>query len=221
MICLSSFLWFSYLLSSDILIVYAHLLIFFFVIFLFSFVWSSCLLYCNLLVFFCVIFLSSFMCFSYLLSCDFLIFFLAIFLSSLLWSSFWWCSYLLSCDLHIFLVIFVFLFSCDLPIFWSWYLLSFSSSNQLNGNASWLTTSIVVGEANRLVSWLIKHSRSTQVMHSIISHGALPHIVNMVTAEHAVMQNEALVALTFISAAVLGSDLNELLFFLVIYLFHL
>lgn len=68
----------------------------------------------------------------------------------------------------------------------------------------------VKGEANRLVSWLIKHSRSTQVMHSIISHGALPHIVNMVTAEHAVMQNEALVALTFISAAVLDSVAERL-----------
>ncbi len=65
-------------------------------------------------------------------------------------------------------------------------------------------SSSVSGEANRLVAWLVKHSRDGEVMRRVVHHGGVPHLVNMVNAEHAVMQNEALVALTLIAGAILG-----------------
>ncbi len=66
------------------------------------------------------------------------------------------------------------------------------------------------GEANRLVAWLVKHSRNAEVMRAVVAHGATPHLVNMVNAEHAVMQNEALVALTLIATTILGERLIKL-----------
>ncbi|KAJ9581282.1 hypothetical protein L9F63_023554, partial [Diploptera punctata] len=57
----------------------------------------------------------------------------------------------------------------------------------------------VQGEANRLLAWLIKNSKSQEVMTTILESGAVPHLVDMITAEHAVMQNEALMALVLLA----------------------
>ncbi|XP_015605942.1 rap1 GTPase-GDP dissociation stimulator 1 [Cephus cinctus] len=54
----------------------------------------------------------------------------------------------------------------------------------------------VQGEANRLISWLIKNSRNKNVVNSIIRHNAVKHLVKMLTAQHALMQNEAILSLT-------------------------
>lgn len=53
----------------------------------------------------------------------------------------------------------------------------------------------VQGEANRLLAWLIKNSRDKEVLKVMIEINALPCLVKMVSVEHAVMQNEALLAL--------------------------
>lgn len=58
----------------------------------------------------------------------------------------------------------------------------------------------VQGEANRLLAWLIKNSRDREVMGCMVSCGAVPRLVQMITAEHAVMQTEALLALTLLFA---------------------
>lgn len=63
---------------------------------------------------------------------------------------------------------------------------------------------IISGEANRLVAWLVKHSRNREVMMAIVKNEAIRHLVDMANAEHAVMQNEALVALILISSSILG-----------------
>lgn len=60
------------------------------------------------------------------------------------------------------------------------------------------------GEATRLLAWLVKNSQSSDVMRLIIRAEGIPHLVSMMTSEHVVMQNEALVALTLITTAVLG-----------------
>ncbi|XP_072164760.1 rap1 GTPase-GDP dissociation stimulator 1-B-like [Diadema setosum] len=69
----------------------------------------------------------------------------------------------------------------------------------------------VSGEATRLLASLIKHSGSTQVMETIVQHGGLPRLVAMVMSEHALMQNEALVALTLIAASHLDFSESGLL----------
>ncbi|XP_074645613.1 rap1 GTPase-GDP dissociation stimulator 1-like [Tubulanus polymorphus] len=68
----------------------------------------------------------------------------------------------------------------------------------------------VKGEANRLLAWLIKNSKSTEVMSLILKHGGLPHLVAMTSSEHQVMLNEALLALTLLSSCVLGSMANDM-----------
>lgn len=95
-----------------------------------------------------------------------------------------------------------------------------SAAISLGTNESFLATLVnwcevedhegVKGEANRLVSWLVKHSRSADVMRLMLGCGALPHIVNMLDAEHTVMQNEAIVALTLISAVILETVSQQL-----------
>ncbi|KAG8228784.1 hypothetical protein J437_LFUL006663 [Ladona fulva] len=64
----------------------------------------------------------------------------------------------------------------------------------------------VQGEANRLLAWLIKNSRQESVMNTILDAGGLPFIVNMVTAEHSVMQNEALLALVLLTATLVSKE---------------
>lgn len=50
----------------------------------------------------------------------------------------------------------------------------------------------------------MKNSKSSDVAKTIAQEGGVDCLVAMATAEHAVMQNEALVALTLIAALSLG-----------------
>ncbi|XP_007495973.1 rap1 GTPase-GDP dissociation stimulator 1 isoform X2 [Monodelphis domestica] len=58
----------------------------------------------------------------------------------------------------------------------------------------------VMGESNRLLSALIRHSKSKDVIKTIVENGGVKHLVTMATSEHVIMQNEALVALALIAA---------------------
>ncbi|XP_016536395.1 rap1 GTPase-GDP dissociation stimulator 1 isoform X2 [Poecilia formosa] len=58
----------------------------------------------------------------------------------------------------------------------------------------------VMGESNRLLSALIRHSKSKEVVRTVIQKGGVKHLVTMATSEHMIMQNEALVALGLIAA---------------------
>ncbi|XP_060730413.1 rap1 GTPase-GDP dissociation stimulator 1 isoform X5 [Tachysurus vachellii] len=62
----------------------------------------------------------------------------------------------------------------------------------------------VMGESNRLLSALIRHSKSKEVVRTVIQCGGVKHLVTMATSEHMIMQNEALVALGLIAALDLG-----------------
>lgn len=62
----------------------------------------------------------------------------------------------------------------------------------------------VKGEATRLLAWLVKNSRTEEVMRNIIRAEGIPCLVSMATSEHVVMQNESLVALTLIASTVLA-----------------
>lgn len=77
----------------------------------------------------------------------------------------------------------------------------------------------VQGEANRLIAWLINNSRCVflvtllkaisqivctpfrdkQIALSIIKYGAVQHLVKMLLAKHALMQNEAIMGLTVLT----------------------
>ncbi|MEE6460645.1 hypothetical protein FKM82_001052 [Ascaphus truei] len=57
----------------------------------------------------------------------------------------------------------------------------------------------VMGESNRLLSALIRHSKSKDVIRTIVESGGIKHLVTMATSEHVIMQNEALVALGLIA----------------------
>ncbi|CAI9564324.1 unnamed protein product, partial [Staurois parvus] len=63
----------------------------------------------------------------------------------------------------------------------------------------------VMGESNRLLSALIRHSKSKDVIRTIVESGGIKHLVTMATSEHVIMQNEALVALGLIAAIELQS----------------
>ncbi|KAG6933600.1 Rap1 GTPase-GDP dissociation stimulator 1 [Chelydra serpentina] len=58
----------------------------------------------------------------------------------------------------------------------------------------------VMGESNRLLSALIRHSKSKDVIRTIVQSGGIKHLATMATSEHVIMQNEALVALALIAA---------------------
>ncbi|AWP14479.1 putative rap1 GTPase-GDP dissociation stimulator 1-like [Scophthalmus maximus] len=58
----------------------------------------------------------------------------------------------------------------------------------------------VRGEASRLLAALIRHSRSTEVVHAVAKADGVRHLISMATSEHVIMQNEALVALAIASA---------------------
>ncbi|XP_035281844.1 rap1 GTPase-GDP dissociation stimulator 1 isoform X2 [Anguilla rostrata] len=62
----------------------------------------------------------------------------------------------------------------------------------------------VMGESNRLLSALIRHSKSKDVVRTVIQCSGVKHLVTMATSEHMIMQNEALVALGLIAALNLG-----------------
>ncbi|XP_048457750.1 rap1 GTPase-GDP dissociation stimulator 1-like [Rhincodon typus] len=68
----------------------------------------------------------------------------------------------------------------------------------------------VMGESNRLLSALIRHSKSKDVVKAIIQSGGVKHLVTMATSEHVIMQNEALVALGLIAALELGTAEQDL-----------
>ncbi|KAG7461900.1 hypothetical protein MATL_G00196090 [Megalops atlanticus] len=65
----------------------------------------------------------------------------------------------------------------------------------------------VMGESNRLLSALIRHSKSKDVVRTVIQGSGVKHLVTMATSEHMIMQNEALVALGLIAA--LDLDMAE------------
>ncbi|XP_020657960.3 rap1 GTPase-GDP dissociation stimulator 1 [Pogona vitticeps] len=70
----------------------------------------------------------------------------------------------------------------------------------------------VCGEANRLLASLIRHSRSQEVVRAIEEAQAVKHLVSMATSEHAIMQNEALIALAIASAVnldIIKEDFKE------------
>uniref|UniRef100_A0A8C6XBL8 Rap1 GTPase-GDP dissociation stimulator 1 n=1 Tax=Naja naja TaxID=35670 RepID=A0A8C6XBL8_NAJNA len=68
----------------------------------------------------------------------------------------------------------------------------------------------VMGESNRLLSALIRHSKSKDVIRTIVQSGGIKHLVTMATSEHVIMQNEALVALALIAALELATAEKEL-----------
>ncbi|XP_059505059.1 rap1 GTPase-GDP dissociation stimulator 1 isoform X4 [Stegostoma tigrinum] len=68
----------------------------------------------------------------------------------------------------------------------------------------------VMGESNRLLSALIRHSKSKDVVKAIVQSGGVKHLVTMATSEHVIMQNEALVALGLIAALELGTAEQDL-----------
>uniref|UniRef100_K1QHY6 Rap1 GTPase-GDP dissociation stimulator 1-A n=1 Tax=Magallana gigas TaxID=29159 RepID=K1QHY6_MAGGI len=61
----------------------------------------------------------------------------------------------------------------------------------------------VQGEGTRLLASLVKNGRSVELMRNVVKCQGIPPLVAMVSSEHLVMQNEALVALTLISSTVL------------------
>ncbi|XP_013416802.1 rap1 GTPase-GDP dissociation stimulator 1 [Lingula anatina] len=69
----------------------------------------------------------------------------------------------------------------------------------------------VKGEASRMLAWMIKNSRRTEVASTVLECGGLPYLVQMIVSEHTVMQMEALVALTLISALIIGPAEEQLL----------
>ncbi|XP_077438364.1 rap1 GTPase-GDP dissociation stimulator 1 [Vanacampus margaritifer] len=56
------------------------------------------------------------------------------------------------------------------------------------------------GEASRLLSALIRHSRRPGVIQAIVKADGIRHLISMSKSEHVIMQNEALVALAIASA---------------------
>eukprot|EP00064_Thunnus_orientalis_P004741 superscaffoldBa00000441_g4753 len=68
----------------------------------------------------------------------------------------------------------------------------------------------VRGEASRLLAALIRHSRSTEVVHAVAKADGIRHLISMATSEHVIMQNEALVALAIASAIDIGVMKQEL-----------
>lgn len=55
------------------------------------------------------------------------------------------------------------------------------------------------------------HCRDQEVLTTILESGAVPYLVDMLTAEHAVMQNEALLALTLLASTRLADAEADLL----------
>ncbi|KYM92543.1 Rap1 GTPase-GDP dissociation stimulator 1-B [Atta colombica] len=68
----------------------------------------------------------------------------------------------------------------------------------------------VQGEANRLIAWLINNSRDKQVSLSIIKYGAVQHLVDMLLAQHTLMQNEAIMGLNLLTV-ICPTESEELL----------
>ncbi|XP_011305581.1 rap1 GTPase-GDP dissociation stimulator 1-B isoform X1 [Fopius arisanus] len=71
----------------------------------------------------------------------------------------------------------------------------------------------VQGEANRLIAWLVTNSRDKEVVSLLIKNGAVEFLSKMIIAPHALMQNEALVSLTIMTAMALDECQPELIKF--------
>ncbi|XP_034940036.1 rap1 GTPase-GDP dissociation stimulator 1-B isoform X2 [Chelonus insularis] len=69
----------------------------------------------------------------------------------------------------------------------------------------------VQGEANRLIAWLVIHSKNADVVYSIINHGAIKYLVKMINGSHSLMQNEALLSLVIITSTALGKCEKDLI----------
>ena len=66
------------------------------------------------------------------------------------------------------------------------------------------------GEATRLLAWLVKHSRGqASVAEMAVKCQGLTHLVTMTMADHAVMQNEAIMALTLVTSEALCKSRNH------------
>ncbi|XP_015176585.1 PREDICTED: rap1 GTPase-GDP dissociation stimulator 1-B isoform X2 [Polistes dominula] len=68
----------------------------------------------------------------------------------------------------------------------------------------------VQGEANRLLAWLINNSKDKDVALVIIKYGGTQYLIKMILAEHALMQNEAILSLTYL-ATICPIELEDVL----------
>jgi len=68
----------------------------------------------------------------------------------------------------------------------------------------------IAAEAVRLLAWLIKNSRSKEVMDIVVVRGGFPYLVGMIGSEYPVMQNEALIAITLVFTHLPESQLVDL-----------
>ncbi|KAG1695322.1 Rap1 GTPase-GDP dissociation stimulator 1-B [Nymphon striatum] len=64
----------------------------------------------------------------------------------------------------------------------------------------------VQGESKRLLAWLIKNSKSAKVTDAVNDHDGLKYLILMMESEHAVMQNEAVLALILMFAHLKSGD---------------
>ncbi|XP_033329911.1 visceral mesodermal armadillo-repeats [Megalopta genalis] len=62
----------------------------------------------------------------------------------------------------------------------------------------------VQSEANRLIAWLINNSRDKEITVLMVEHGTVPHLVKMLTSQHVLMQNEALISLMILTTSCLS-----------------
>ncbi|XP_078042956.1 visceral mesodermal armadillo-repeats [Augochlora pura] len=69
----------------------------------------------------------------------------------------------------------------------------------------------VQSEANRLIAWLINNSRDKEIVGLMVEHGAVPHLVKMLTSQHVLMQNEALISLMILTTSCLSQCVQFLL----------
>ncbi|XP_033319971.1 rap1 GTPase-GDP dissociation stimulator 1-B [Bombus bifarius] len=69
----------------------------------------------------------------------------------------------------------------------------------------------VQGEANRLIAWLINNSRNREIALLVMEHGAVKHLVKMLTTPHVLMLNEALISLMILTTTSLIECENFLL----------
>ena len=60
------------------------------------------------------------------------------------------------------------------------------------------------GEANRLIAWIVRHCGQSSVMTTVARAGSVPLLCSMMHGDYAIMQNEALVALTLMAGSCLG-----------------
>ena len=60
------------------------------------------------------------------------------------------------------------------------------------------------GEANRLIAWIVRHCGQSSVMTTVAGAGSVPLLCSMMHGDYAIMQNEALVALTLMAGSCLG-----------------